>query len=98
MCPVLQLHVTHGESLTEMPGYVMTPSRVAESTKCVYALDCEMCYTTEGLELTRVSVVDMALKPVYEAIVKPTHTIVDYNTRYDLSHHVYTRSSSTPIY
>ena len=64
-----------------MPGYVTT-SYTGEGSKCVYALDCEMCYTTEGLELTRVSVVDMSLKPVYENIVKPCHTIVDYNTRY----------------
>lgn len=48
----------------------------------VYALDCEMCYTTVGLQLTRVSVVDMHLEPVYETLVKPSHTIVDYNTRY----------------
>lgn len=47
----------------------------------VYALDCEMCYTTVGLELARVSVIDMSLEPVYETLVQPSHTIVDYNTR-----------------
>ena len=41
-----------------------------------------MCYTTAGLELTRVSVVDMDLQPVYEAIVLPPRPIVDYNTRF----------------
>ena len=40
-----------------------------------------MCYTTSGLELTRVSLVDMDLKPVYESLVLPPHPIVDYNTR-----------------
>jgi len=78
---ILQLHVTSGECLSESPGYVTTSDHAGEGSKSVYALDCEMCYTTEGLELTRVSVVDMTLKPVYESIVKPCHTIVDYNTR-----------------
>ena len=41
-----------------------------------------MCYTTAGLQLTRVSVINMSLQPVYENIVKPSHPIVDYNTRY----------------
>ena len=43
-----------------------------------------MCYTTAGLELTRVSLVDMTLTPVYESIVLPPHTIVDYNTRSEI--------------
>ena len=66
-----------------MPDYVTTSADArGDSGGCVYALDCEMCYTTVGLELTRVSVVDMTLQPVYESIVKPQHTIVDYNTRH----------------
>ena len=41
-----------------------------------------MCYTTVGLQLTRVSVINMSLQPIYEKLVKPSHPIVDYNTRY----------------
>ena len=48
----------------------------------VYSMDCEMCYTTLGLQLTRVTVINKDLKSVFESIVKPSHTIVDYNTRY----------------
>ena len=40
------------------------------------------CYTTKGLELTRVSVVDKNLNIVYETIVKPHNEILDYNTRW----------------
>ena len=85
--PPLQMHVTAGALPTEESGYVQTSSSSSSSssafpsTGTVYALDCEMCYTTVGLELTRVSVVDMSLEPVFETLVRPPHPIVDYNTR-----------------
>ena len=81
----MQLHVTDGEELGEQPGYVQTTPSTrggASSSPGVYALDCEMCYTVEGLKLTRVSVVNMHLEPVYETLVKPSVEITDYNTRY----------------
>ena len=79
------MHVTAGARPSEESGYVQTttaPSTPTSPTAVVYALDCEMCYTTAGLELTRVSVVNMSLKPIYESLVRPPHPIVDYNTRY----------------
>ena len=83
MCRLfLQFHVTAGARPSECPGYVHTSSSSSSSHETVYAMDCEMCYTTAGLELTRVSIVDMSLKPVLESIVVPPHPIVDYNTRY----------------
>lgn len=50
--------------------------------KTIYALDCEMCQTEDGLELTRISVVDWDGKTVYDTLVKPTKLITDYLTAY----------------
>lgn len=41
-----------------------------------------MCYTTEGSELTRVTVVSSDYKTVYETLVKPENPILDHNTRF----------------
>lgn len=41
-----------------------------------------MSYTTAGIELTRITVIDRKCQVVYETIVKPFHPIIDYNTRF----------------
>ncbi|XP_015785573.1 RNA exonuclease 1 homolog isoform X2 [Tetranychus urticae] len=65
-------------------GYVHTGPKAADSNGFfgIYALDCEMSYTTVGLELTRVSVIDHKLKCVYESLVKPDNPVLDYNTKF----------------
>lgn len=80
-------HVCDGFDPDEMRGFVKTLPRDEEppdGDHGVYALDCEMCYTTLGLELTRVTVIDQDLNTVYESLVKPENPIIDYNSRYIL--------------
>lgn len=48
----------------------------------MYALDCEMCETDIGMELTRVTVVDADCKVVYDQLVKPQSTVINYHTEF----------------
>lgn len=48
----------------------------------VYAIDAEMVYTRNGLELAKVSVVGHDGRLVYEQLVRPLAPVVDYNTRF----------------
>ncbi|XP_032821901.2 RNA exonuclease 1 homolog isoform X1 [Petromyzon marinus] len=82
-CQVAKCHVFDGRK-ESLDGFVCTiaKSPVPDRIPGVYALDCEMCYTKQGLELTRVTVVDWQLKPVYDTFVLPDSEVVDYNTRF----------------
>ncbi|XP_029294914.1 RNA exonuclease 1 homolog isoform X2 [Cottoperca gobio] len=80
-CQVFKLHVHDALSLD---GFVSTVTRHPSDTSCpgVYSLDCEMCYTVHGLELSRVTVVNCSLQVVYDTFVRPDNEAIDYNTRF----------------
>ncbi|GAA6107033.1 RNA exonuclease 1 homolog, partial [Tachysurus ichikawai] len=82
-CQVAKQHVQDGRK-ESLDGYVKTFSKSfsSDGNAGVYALDCEMCYTKQGLELTRVTVINSDLKVVYDTFVKPESKVVDYNTRF----------------
>ena len=48
----------------------------------IIAIDCEMCYTTKGMEVVRVSAVDFHRKVLIDDLVKPAGEILDLNTRF----------------
>ncbi|XP_035166690.1 RNA exonuclease 1 homolog isoform X5 [Oxyura jamaicensis] len=82
-CQIAKLHVHDGRK-EKLDGFVKTliKSPPSDRNRGIYALDCDMCYTTQGLELTRVTVVDDKLQVVYDTFVKPDSEVVDYNTRF----------------
>ncbi|XP_035746698.1 RNA exonuclease 1 homolog [Egretta garzetta] len=81
-CQIAKLHVHDGRR-EKLEGFVktLTKSPPLDGNYGVYALDCEMCYTTHGLELTRVTVVDAKLQVVYDTFVKPDGKVIDYDRR-----------------
>lgn len=89
-CSYGNYHVTNFVDLDNLTGFVTTIDKAEQADgteytptkKDIYALDCEMCYTTQGIELTRVTVVDINSRTVYDALVKPDNKIIDYNTVY----------------
>ncbi|KAF9152537.1 RNA exonuclease 3, partial [Mortierella sp. AD010] len=64
--------------------FVETPQRRDSSQKPqpIVAMDCEMCYTTGGFELIRISVIDKTGKPIMDELVKPKNTVLDLNSRF----------------
>ncbi|KAJ6655149.1 hypothetical protein lerEdw1_005626 [Lerista edwardsae] len=82
-CQVAKQHVHDGRK-ESLEGFVKTFEKLprTDGYPGIYALDCEMCYTKQGLVLTRVTVINAELKVVYDTFVKPDHKVVDYNTRF----------------
>uniref|UniRef100_A0A3Q3GR05 REX1, RNA exonuclease 1 homolog n=1 Tax=Labrus bergylta TaxID=56723 RepID=A0A3Q3GR05_9LABR len=82
-CQVCKQHVQDGRK-ESLDGFVTTFSKALppDGNGGVFALDCEMCYTKQGLELTRVTVIDSEMKVIYDTFVKPESKVVDYNTRF----------------
>lgn len=74
-------HTVTEEGYIEIPKYHESDQQSTPQYHLL-AIDCEMCRTTEGIELTRVVVVNMNLETVYDSYVKPRAHIVDYLTRY----------------
>lgn len=83
-CCVATCHVSDNFDPENLVGYMATMDKPdpEDGNHGVYALDCEMCYTQNGCELTRVTVINSDGTTVYETIVKPDSPILDYNTRF----------------
>jgi RNA exonuclease 1 len=84
-CCYADYHVTDYIDYENLVGYVTTMKKDESyvcTSKDMFALDCEMCYTVCGLELTRVTIVNFEEKVVYDKLVMPQNRVIDYNTRY----------------
>ncbi|EEB05086.1 exonuclease Rex3 [Schizosaccharomyces japonicus yFS275] len=87
-CTKGQAHVFRHEYLPYMAS--VQPFRILPDTRpnnwvpwC--ALDCELCYTTLGMELTRLTVVTLTDK-LLDTFIKPKGEILELNTRFSGIH------------
>ncbi|KAL4707726.1 hypothetical protein ACJJTC_014907 [Scirpophaga incertulas] len=64
--------------------YIMSKDEYVpvKASSPMFGLDCEMCMTNAGSELTRVSIVNENHETIYESFVKPYNEITDYLTRF----------------
>uniref|UniRef100_A0A1B6EF18 Exonuclease domain-containing protein n=1 Tax=Clastoptera arizonana TaxID=38151 RepID=A0A1B6EF18_9HEMI len=73
-----------GELSNRYSTYVLTKDSYTEVTAFspMYGVDCEMCQTIDGNELTRISIVNEDHQVVYETLVKPYNKIRNYLTQF----------------
>ena len=73
----------HHRHVLWIPRFYVQPitwSAIFAGPWTTVAIDCEMCYTSEGLELTRASVVGPDGSVIYDKLVMPPRPITNYNT------------------
>ncbi|KAM6121873.1 RNA exonuclease 5 isoform 2-T2 [Phoenicopterus ruber ruber] len=64
-------------------GYIYTEcDQPRTDSSPLFGLDCEMCLTAKGNEVTRVSLVDAQGQCLLNELVKPESTVVNYRTRF----------------
>jgi hypothetical protein len=80
------VHLLHDDGLPD-PEFVYTPSKTEQSAgqRTVIGMDCEMCRTDQGMEVTRVTLVDYQGNTLFDQLVKPANPILDYLTTYLLT-------------
>eukprot|EP01064_Diplonema_japonicum_P036417 TRINITY_DN815_c6_g1_i1.p1 TRINITY_DN815_c6_g1~~TRINITY_DN815_c6_g1_i1.p1 ORF type:complete len:618 (+),score=130.25 TRINITY_DN815_c6_g1_i1:51-1856(+) len=84
--PSVEDMMEHGfcvSTLEEETFIATTPSeRPLTDDEKIIVIDCEMCLTKDGHELTRLSVLNWKGTVLYDTLVKPANKIVNYLTAY----------------
>lgn len=97
-CKELKHHVFKSSDPFEMHQFVPfreTPEADSSKKQQIIGLDCEMGYTTKGMEVIRLTIVDFFTgSTVFDEIIKPSGKIIDLNTQWsgvsDIPHNAMT--------
>lgn len=79
-CSALK-HVSNDIDPDNLRGFVNTWEE-GKGKMGVYSLDAEMVYTTKGMEVAAVTLVDAHCEVIYETLILPENPVLDYNTRH----------------
>jgi RNA exonuclease 1 len=75
--------ISDPKRLSLVMPFVETPENDAAPAHSAVCFDCEMGYTTRGLELMRLTVISWPThKPIVDVLVRPIGHILDVNTRF----------------
>ncbi|KAG5440074.1 hypothetical protein PCK2_000586 [Pneumocystis canis] len=84
-CTTLPYHVfkiTSPPKLAEQIQFIKSQVPVQSSFLNAAVIDCEMIYTTGGMELARITIYDINGKLLLDELIKPKNQIIDFNTRW----------------
>eukprot|EP00808_Paulinella_micropora_P004262 g21530.t1 len=74
--------ISDGEAEQRRAHQAKQAQPAASSWPRMIGIDCEMVFTTQGFELARVSMVCEDESVLYDTLVRPTHPVTNYLTRY----------------
>lgn len=76
-------NVKNPKRLSLIMPFIETPENDKVPVSSAVAFDCEMGYTTNGLEMLRLTVISWPQhKPLVDVLVRPLGQILDFNTRF----------------
>lgn len=81
-CATAPQHVSEEIDPDNLTGFINTGLNTTVTEESIYALDCEMLFTTAGMDVAAISIVDSNCQLVYETLILPDAPIIDYNTEH----------------
>jgi RNA exonuclease 1 len=79
--PIHPVHLHDKDDFDPTYVYTTTSTKKVEK-KVIIGMDCEMCLTTKGNEVTRVTLVDFRGETLLDELVRPPNPIINYLTRW----------------
>jgi DNA polymerase III epsilon subunit-like protein len=80
---VFKISGSDKKRLSAIMPFIVTPENEAAEPYTAVCFDCEMGYTTYGLEMMRITAVSWpSHKPIFDVLVRPLGHILDLNTRF----------------
>ncbi|KAG4303081.1 hypothetical protein PCK1_000747 [Pneumocystis canis] len=74
--------ITSPSKLAAQIQFIKSQTPVESSFLGAAVIDCEMIYTTGGMELARITIYDINENLLLDNLIKPKNKVIDFNTRW----------------